>query len=177
MASLFVANMSKQHQDFTFRLPGDPATKSQMIRVGTQQRIGGDLKPEIIAKIIEQHTPYGLKAARELPRNREFVGLCYSVDTPVQLEHWGQTLEMNDDVLNDRAEQRREDTAATIANSIQHAMQERGVTVPHAEVSIVEDARPGDTPRIARGYETSSEGQAPRHASKPGRRSRQQSRQ
>lgn len=169
MASLFIANTSKQHQIFMYRLPEHAIPKYADIRVGTQVKIPGDLSPEAIKLIVEHAAPYGLKAVSELPRNRDFVGLCYSVNEPVKLDHLFSTFEHNDVVLNDKAEERREDQAAIIAQEIQNAMREVGVEVPRAEVTMVEDTK--DTPRVANGYEITAPGVAPKHGGKPGRRS------
>jgi hypothetical protein len=171
MPSLFIANTSKQNQIFNYRLPEHPIPKYVDIRVGTQVKIPGDLSPEAIKAIIEHATPYGLKAVNELPRNRDFVGLCYSINEPVKLDHLYSTFEQNDVVLNEKAEERREDQAAIIAQEIQNSMHEVGVEVPRAEVTMVEETK--DTPRVANGYEVTAPGVAPKHGGKPGRRSDQ----
>lgn len=169
MAALFVANTSKQNQIFMYRLPEHAIPKYAEIRPGTQVKIPGDLSPEALRLIVEHTAPYGIKAVTELPRNRDFVGLCYSVDKPVQFDHLFSTFEQNDTVLNEKAEERREDQAAIIAQEIQNTMREVGVEVPRAEVTMVEETK--DTPRVANGYEVTSPGVAPRHGGKPGRRS------
>jgi hypothetical protein len=170
MPKLYVANMTKQNHDFAYRLKGQQAWKQPSIPVG--QQIMFDWPRELIDEVIQSKIHTGIINVIDLPRNREFVGLCYSIDKPVQLSAWDEALERNDTVLNEAAEARLEDVATTVAGNIQTQMRERGVEVPHAEVTTVEETR--DTPRIAKGFEVVAEGAAPRHPGKPGRRARQQ---
>jgi hypothetical protein len=171
MASLFIANTSKQHHHFYYRLPEDPVARFEEIRVGTQARIGGDLTHEAIQRIIKQHENYGLRAESELKNAKGYVGLCYSIDKPVKLDSLYSTFENNDVALNDRAEDRREDSAAAIASAITDTMASAGGAVHRTEVEVVEETR-GGTPKVASGYEVTAEGTEPRHGAKSSRRSK-----
>jgi hypothetical protein len=177
MPSLYIANMSKQHHDFAFRLKGDPSIRYQSIRIGTQSRIAGDLPLPMIEDIIQQHQRYGLKSVEEASRCRGFVGLCYSIGDPVKLFDQPDRLDeiqaRNSEALNDRAEAIREDTAGAIATKIQETMHEAGVEVPRSELTIVEETREG-TPKVANGYEVNHDatGQSRHRGAKQGRRSR-----
>ncbi len=162
MASLYVANTSKQHNHFYYRLPEDPVARYEEIRIGTQARIGGDLSHEVIQRIIKQHEVYGLRPESELKNAKGYVGLCYSVDKPVKMESLLGTFESNDVAMNERAEDRREETSAAIASGIQSTLEASGGTMNRAEVEVVEDTR--GTPKVASGYETTREGVEPRHA-------------
>lgn len=162
MAILYVANTSKQHHHFYYRLPEEPTARYEEIRIGTQARIGGeDLSLEIINRIIKQHEPYGLKAESDLGRTRGYVGLCYSIDKPVKMDSLLGAFESNDKALNERAEDLREETAVAVANGIQSTLEASGGTMNRAEVETVEDTR--GTPSVATGYETTREGVEPRH--------------
>lgn len=168
MATLYIANTSKQHHQFMYRLPEQQIPRSDIIRIGAQMRIG-DLSREQIDHIIKQHQRYGLKSVDELQRNRDYIGLLYSIDKPVPLNNervLGDTFAHNDEVLNDKAKDRREEAAVAVAENIQNTMQHHGVEVPRAEVEVVEDTR--GTPKVADGYEVVREGTRPRHE---GRRS------
>lgn len=175
MTTLYVANTSKQHNMFTFRLPEDLRPREVPIRVGAQVRIS-DLSPETAQRIIEQMSRYGLKSVAELQQNKGYVGLVYSIDKPVPLNNervLNDTFTNNDEVLNEQAEIRREGVAAAVADHIQTTMRQVDVPVPHAEVEMVEETRGGNTPRLARGYEVHSEGARSRHRdSKPSARNR-----
>jgi hypothetical protein len=168
MAALYIANTTKQHVHFYYRLPEEPTPRFDEIRVGAQARIGGDLSHEVIQRIIKQHEPYGLRAEAELPRAKGFVGLCYSIDKPVKLDSLYGTFESNDTALNERAEERREESAAAIAEGIQSTLQASGGAVSRSEVEVVEDTR--GTPAVASGYEVVSEGTEPRHGGKQSRK-------
>ncbi len=163
MPALYVANLNRQINDFTYRLPEETRPRSVMIQVGQQVRIG-DLPPDTIERIVKQMGRYGLRSVGELQQTREYVGLIYSVGKPVPLDNErvvDGTMEHNDTVLNAAAEDRRESTAAAVATQIQNTMAQHDVEVPRAEIEIVEETR--GTPKLARGYEVTRPGMKSRH--------------
>lgn len=170
MASLFIANTSKQHHDFAYRLPEEQNIRYETIRAGSQARIGGDLQRETIDRIIKQHTAYGLKDVSDLPRNSAFVGLCFSIDKPVSFDTIMETFEQNDTAMNERAEDRREDVAAAISSEMQATLNANGASVQRTEVETVEDTK--GTPAVASGYETVADGVEPKRGSKLSLKSR-----
>ncbi len=166
MPKLYIANTSKQHHLLLVRLPEESKVISQDIRAGQQVVVGNrNLTQADVDYVVSKQTRYGLKPVAELHRNHAFVGLLYSVDKPVQLDHIYSTFEQNDDALNEKASTRREHEAASIASRIQETMASMGVDVPRAEVTVVEDTR-GQSPRIAEGFEVVAEGVTPRHGGK-----------
>lgn len=167
---LFIANLTNQKRDFTYRLPGEVNYRSEEIGIGKQTRLPDELSSEELAGIIKQYEPYGMVAANQLKNIREFVGLCYSIDKPVPMDNMIHTFEHNGEALNDQAADRREQTAAAIAAGITNKMQEHGVSVPRTEVEFTE-ATDG-TGKIAEGYEVPAEGVQPRKSNKLGRRAR-----
>jgi hypothetical protein len=170
MPKLFVANTSKQHHDFAYRLAEDKNIRIETIRIGSQVCVGGDsLTHEMIAKIIEQHAPYGLRDAKTLSGVKDFVGLCYSIDKPVPMDNMLVLFEKNDVVLNDRAADRREDIAASIAHNTQAQMEGADVTLQRTEVEIEEQTKDG-APKVNEGFEVTGDGVTPRHPGRTGRR-------
>lgn len=172
MPKLFIANTTKQIHDFICWLPGVSKLYQTQIKPGSQVMIG-DFTTSDIDNIVKQHAVYGLRASRDVPKDREYVGLCYSVDKPVTMTVLYDGFAKNDEILNERAEVRREEQAAAIAANIKQTMAEHGVDVPRAEVTLVEETRGGVTPSIAKGYEVVDEGVLPRHGNTPGIRARQ----
>jgi hypothetical protein len=164
MATMYVANLNRQVNDFTYRLPEETKPKSIKIQIGQQVRLG-DMSQDTIDRIVQQMARYGLRNVTELQQTRGYVGLLYSVGKPVPLDNErivDGTVEQNDAVLNASAETRREATAAVVASQIQSEMAQRGVQVPRAEIEIVEETR-GATPKLARGYEVVQPGMKSRH--------------
>jgi hypothetical protein len=171
MPKLWIANLSKQNHDFLYRLPGrkglDPLL--ERIPIGQQVAIGGlDLTSEEIAYVIEQHTPYGLRDANELSSLKTYAGRCYSIGTPVKLDNMLYVFEKNDESLNVRAAEIREDQAAVISGQIQETMSEHGVNVPRTTVETMEET--SGTPKLAQGFESVQPGVEPRHGGRQGRR-------
>lgn len=151
---LYIANTTKQHHQFLYRLPEDSVPRSASVKIGTQEQLPGDFSPEQIQHIVDQKTPYGLKNWAEVKNTRDFVGLCYSVGKPVEMDHILTAVEHNDEVLDSAAEDRREVEAAVVANNIQSSMREVGVDVARTEVTMQEDTgKSGKEPSVANGFE------------------------
>jgi hypothetical protein len=164
---LFLANTTKQHHQFYYRPPDWLQPKTVDIPAGTQMQIGGDMSSDQISFILKQHAPYGLTAAKDLQRTAGYIGLVYSVDTPVKLEEFLSTFERNDHEINANAVEKRETAAAAIADGTSAAL---GIPVQRVEVELVEESAKGGVTTIAEGHEVVAEGVAPRHPGRKGRR-------
>lgn len=118
MTTLYIANTSKQHHDFVFRIASEnQRTRVQKILMGEQVRIYRDTDVETIDSIIKQHEQYGLVDASKIDQRKPFIGLCYSVDKPIKVEKFMYASEHNDDVLIDQGREiRKEQAAATYAS-------------------------------------------------------------
>jgi hypothetical protein len=141
MPELFIANTTKRHHDFDYRIPENPKLIRQSIRAGEQVRIGGDLRSEDIQAIIDQHIQYGLISANDVKRSADFVGLCYSIGKPVPAANVMTAFEQNDGVLTKRGEEIRK--AAAIAFDASVAASIPGVG-PETTTEIVEDVKRSD---------------------------------
>lgn len=170
MATLYVTNNTRQHHQFTYRVPESDKLHEQTIPAGQQVAVVRDAGLETIEFIVKHNRKYGLREANEAKNLRAFAPLTYTVDKPTTADRILETFESNDNALNDSAEQRREDQAAVIAEGIQSTMREHGVDVPRTEVTIVEDTKGGQAPAVSEGYEIVAEGVQPRNGGKPGKR-------
>lgn len=164
---LFVANTSKQHQQFLWRSPENPKITPTDIPVGQQRQIGGELTKDVVDSIIAHHARYGMRAAREIKNYRGYVGLAYSVDKPVDMETFYEQEERNSSALDESSQALREETAAVIANQTSETL---GTPIKRAEIEIVE--RTEGTPRVASGVEVVGPGERSKHDGKPGGRNR-----
>lgn len=107
---MYVANCTMQIQDFIYRLPENLKARQQRIEIGQQIQISGDLSTQDIEAIIQQHSPYGLIAADEVDRSRgAFIGLCYSLDKPVNMARVQSALDNNSLVLTERGHMIRQE--------------------------------------------------------------------
>lgn len=121
MGKLFIANCTKQFQDFTYTLPERPGVITQRIGPGGQLAIYGDLNPLQIESILAQHANYGLVPAVEVDRAKEFVGLCFSIDTPVKMPKIEKMLDHNDQMLRKRGEEIRDRSAIALNQAVEAA--------------------------------------------------------
>lgn len=150
MTTLFVANTTQQDHLFVYRVPEESGTRTQRIVAGTQARIYNDTDMRILAHIAQQHAQYGLIPVEEVPRHRKFIGMCFSFDKPIDLERLQLAYEHNEGVLEKMGEENRAEVAAAVANDLTTVA---GQEVGHIEVEIVEETKPGVTPKVASGYE------------------------
>ena len=111
---MYVANATKQINQFWYKTLGRTTPIRQDIREGGQIQIAGDLLPEDIDYIVGQHSQYGLVKVDEIDRTKTFTGLCYSLNTPIKMEKIQKLMMHNQEVLVERAETTLRDTA--IAN-------------------------------------------------------------
>ena len=150
MTMLYVANTTQQFHEFTYRVPGESSQKmmNQRIPPGTQQRIFGDAPLPVIKGIIDQHRNYGLiSAAEAVKKSKNFIGLCYSIDSPVSFDELNAAVEHNKKVKQAEDEQRKLETAIAFNSTMEEAL-DRPMSV--SEVEVVEE---GDNPKIAVGVE------------------------
>jgi hypothetical protein len=149
---LYVANCTKQVQDFIYRLPETAASRQQKIDIGGQIRVSGDLTTQDIDAIIEQHSRYGMVNVDTIDRTKEFVGVCYSVDKPVDLKYVRRALEINQFVLEERGREIRTEAAVATANSVE----EQNPGLHALEMSVQEvETKSNPNPTISEGTRVS----------------------
>lgn len=153
MTKMFVANCTRQVQDFSYYLPESRAPRVQPIPVGGQIRISGELTPMDVEAIVKQHAKYGLVSAAEINRTKVFIGLCFSLDKPVPIDTMRQVLTSNVVVLRERGRIIREEAAVAVNN----ALSEENPSLTSLEMSVVEDRKDGGTPEVAEGVRVAHE--------------------
>ena len=116
---MFIANLTHQRQDFHYRLPEDGKIRKQMIEVGEQIQISGDLSTPEVDAIIAQHSIYGLINVTEIDRTQDFAGTCYSVGKPVDMQRVRYAIAHNQGVLEQRGVELRKEAAVAANNSIE----------------------------------------------------------
>lgn len=145
---LWVANTTKKNVEFHYRLPEQPRPFVAHVPIGSQVPVhSGDLNSPMIDALIEQLRRYGAVPAEEVDRTREFIGLCYSVDTPVQAKRIQSAVEHNDDVLTERGQEIRTEAAVAIHEGLSQAANNPR-DLAETTVEVREEAKRGETPRV-----------------------------
>lgn len=158
MAKLYVANATKQNQEFHFWTPETRRPLIQTILPGQQVQIWQEAPRDQLEQIIRQHEIYGIKPASELDRNREYVGLVYQLDKPIVSDRIEQALMKNDEVLQEQALQRRKESAASLDDVMTRDSADAGVTLQGLSVEVREEERPGAETQINEKIEVEREG-------------------
>lgn len=143
---LHIANLTQQNQDFVYRVPETTGLRKQMIGIGEQIVISGDLNRPQIDAIIEQHAKYGLVAVEEIDRSRPFVGLCYSIDKPVPAARMLGGIEHNTGVLTARGREIRKEMAVATNSMLEN--QDGPGALQRLEMLVIEEEgkAPSDNP-------------------------------
>jgi hypothetical protein len=167
---MFVANATKQVVNFMYRVPETLSLRSQDIAIGSQVQLSGDLDQAAIDYVIEQHARYGMVAADEVNRAREFTGLCYSIDKPVKMEKIETLIYHNVDKLVEFGKQMRQEAALSAGGTLDQALDDADAPsdaipkVRNFEMSVVEENHDDrdERPAVAEGIRvTRDEGQQP----------------
>ena len=176
---LYLANTTKQHRIFTYRIlhkradGSIPGAATWPIKPGGQICIDDNFTKAEIDEIISQNVKYGLKSAAEVSRVKNFVGIVYDTERPVSMDNMLERFEKNDSVLAGEAQQRREVTAAAISTNIAKDLSERTGRDPEnlrpARVEVEQVEETTGSPGVASGVEVPAN---PKDASRPPRRAR-----
>ena len=154
MAKLYIANCTKQIQDFWYRVPGcDGSGKAygprmQKILEGSQVMISGDLQQEEIDFIVADNARYGLINVDEVDRAKPFVGLCYSIGKPVAVPKIEKLFVHNQEILEQRAEDNLKATALAnnqlLEKRLEVSARDAGRKMPNVgefEMSLSEESK------------------------------------
>ncbi|MBV8060474.1 MAG: hypothetical protein JO253_02970 [Alphaproteobacteria bacterium] len=164
MPKLYVANCTKQDHHFLFRVPeiNRESPFHMKIGVGKCEQIYKEDSTDVLDAIIRQHTDYGLVRVDEVDRTKEFIGMCYQIDKPINVDAIVRAINHNDEVLAQRGVELRKETAVAISEQAAREAREVGGALTSMEVSIEEVVENGDTAKINESVEVVAEGQAPR---------------
>jgi len=157
---LYVANTTKQHHMFLYRIPGEAGIRQQHIPSGNQARIYNNTDLDTIWQIVKQHEAYGLVPENEVPVTKEFIGLCFSIDKPIDIDRLLHAFDHNNQVMDEVAAERRETMSATIASELENTL---GVPMDNVTVEIKEQVKGMETPRLEVGVEVARDPSKARH--------------
>lgn len=168
---LYIANTTKQHHHFQFRLP-EQSPRLPLIKAG-QQICLDNLSNEEIGIVLKQNDIYGIQDAKEISRRKvRYIGICYSIGEPVNIDQMLTTYEANDEALKRRANERIVEQAAAVQEvTAEHLHRTYGVDKdaarPAIESTVIEETQDGGSPAVARGVEV---GKTPDFAPRRARR-------
>jgi len=170
MARLYVANATKQNQEFHFWAPDNRRPLIQTILPGQQVQVWNEAPRDQLEQIVRQHEIYGIKPASELDRNREYVGMVYQFDKPIVSDRIEQALTQNDQALQKQALERRKESAAALDEAMTRDSAEAGVQLQGLSVEVREEERPGAETQVNEKIEVQREGRQPASPRKSGRK-------
>lgn len=153
MPDLYIANLTKQHQDFIFLEPGSqnslspPRHRTQRIGIGEQALIHKrKMTHEEIDEIVKQHEAYGLVNFKDID-NKEFRGLCYSIDRPIPVEKILDGIEMNENQREEISKRVRRESAAALSEHINGDDSSKS-ELNSLQVEVREETERGISPKV-----------------------------
>lgn len=170
MSKMYILNCTRQVQEFWYRLPESEKLLHQLIPIGGQIQVAGELSTPEIDAIIEQHARYGMVAYSEIDKRQPFIGYCYQVDKRFSnvVDALQRGFAHNDQVLEERGQRLREEAAVAINQSIED--QRAPARLTELEMTVEEE---GDEGTFHKGVRvTRDETETPRSPTSTGRRSR-----
>lgn len=139
--NLYIANCSMQNISFVYRIPGNPSPRTQIIPIGQQVKISGELTSDEIDSIIDQHRVYGLVDVKEIERVRgKFGGMCYSIGSPVSSDKLGYARQIKIESLVEQGKKIRQEAAISVSNQIEENL-EGNMNLNGLEMTIQEEDR------------------------------------
>ena len=168
MAKLYIANLTRQHHHFIYRVPESGRMQTQRIEVGKQILVFGEAAPEVLSAIIAQHEVYGIIAVSAIDQSRgRFTGICYQYNKPIDVAKIERGIAQNTDVLAAQGVEMRRTAAlagfdgaegrpAVGRVEIEEVTPETGATKLHETILVHQDGhepppvdgRPIDAPRM-----------------------------
>jgi len=161
MARLYIANLTRQDHEFQYRVPAEEGfsrdqPKIRMIGKGTQQQVHIEAPRTVLEAIVGQHRQYGLVEASEVVKTKDFIGLCFSFDQPVNLDQMHYGVDHNSGVLFDRGVKNREEAALAADQAFENTLEDaiyRGEIRGSTKVKAlhVETLEESDSPKFGEG--------------------------
>ena len=147
---LYIANGTHQNIDFQYRLPGAKSLRQQIIPIGGQQVLSGDLDDKLINSIVETHAKYGMVRCDEISKFRGFsVPYVYSVDKPVSADIIAELVEQNRRYNQDLGVKIRKEAALAVNSIIENQIV--GEPLKNLELTIEEVGTKDKSPEMNEG--------------------------
>lgn len=139
---IFIANITKQAHDFIYRRREINRLVTRPISAGGQIMI--DTDKDEIDFIIQQSQPYGMVHHKDIRNGKNFNGLAYNFDKPLNIDAIKAGIQHNDEVMEAVALEARQNAAVATDSSLQDIARNGGSKVSGFEVEVTEVKRQGD---------------------------------
>ena len=133
---LYIANGTKQHQSFQYRIPGTKQVRTQHIAIGNYIRVAGDLSDLEIKSVVAQHRKYGLIDADDINKGRGPAPLCFRVGGRVTPDEIVALVARNRGELIILGKKVREEAATALGSLLGKAAEESGTGADFSEADI-----------------------------------------
>lgn len=140
----YVANVTKQHYVFTYRVPERAQPCTQLIPVGEQICLAPngsdtDLSQLEIDMILKQYEKYGIADVNGIDHAKgPFNGICYSIGKPISVEKMRKAMLKSDQVLDKLGKQIRQEAAVAAHSDFENRFLAGDPMQKHMDISVEE---------------------------------------
>ena len=147
---LFIANATRQIMEFCYRLPERPGALRQVIPIGGQVQVSGDLTRAEIDYVVEKASIFGLVEIGDAERTGGFSGLCYSVDKPISEDRLFRAMTKRVAVLEDLGREQRKNAAIGVHDQVERQLKDHRDlgTLNGLDMQVVEQDANGGRQRV-----------------------------
>lgn len=168
---LYIGNATRQIVRFQWRTLETQQLREQPIQPGTQVKLAGNYTTPEIDYIVRQHARYGLIAASDIDRTKQFHGLCYSIDKPITQAKLVYLFNANVSDLVKQGQATRRANAIAQAKMIEDALTQNGRSeqMLGLDLSVQQENEDpnNDIAPVSEGTYVVPRGQGPARAGKP----------
>ncbi|HGJ5860605.1 MAG TPA: hypothetical protein ACHBX6_13140 [Arsenophonus nasoniae] len=138
---LYIANCTNQKHRFNYKLPENTQPFFVDIEKGKQIQLP-DMSGDFVDYIISQHEGYGLTEIKKV--NKNFSGICYSIDRPISVSALINAQEQKIENLENSSQEILEHTAAAAFKNTEQKLIEAGHQPIGAPLEISIESEPID---------------------------------
>lgn len=155
---LYIANTTPRIHHLHYRIPEGPRVLDRSISPGSQVKLSHSA--DEVDYIIRQLSPYGLIPVKEIGRNKDFSGLCYTIDKPVDVDAIRNGLDETDTAAIEKALEMRKANAIAADDAMEKVSRQGGAQINNLEIEVTEQAKGPDdnAPKFAQTIGVEREG-------------------
>ena len=147
---LYIANATRQIMEFCYRLPERPGALRQVIPIGGQVQIPGDLRRDEVDYVVEKAAVFGLIDVADAERAGGFSGLCYSIDRPISEDRLYRAMSKRVAVLEDLGREQRKNAAIGVHDQVERQLKDHRDlgTLQGLDMQVIEQDANGGRQRV-----------------------------
>lgn len=139
---IWIANCTKQNHKIYYREPKKRALREVMCPIGAQVTLPDEFDAAGVDFVTNQFAIFCWLKSDEIKADHQYVGICYSVDRPVDMTRLNDALAHNEEVLMERGHELRRQAAIIVDKNIAEVNKNVGLPQPKSTELTIEQMAP-----------------------------------